>query len=135
MSDKRKFNDWNARKELEKSGWDVSKQDCVKFNSGSETLAHANLKLTVAWYLKQECGYRIDTEVEMPEGEVDVLAWKGSDIIIVECETSPTQAVVSDKISRYVENQPPRECWVLNVNDAPEERSTCYKWVSEEIGL
>jgi len=135
MSDKRKLDDWNARKELERAGWDVSKEDAVKFNSGSETLAHASLKLTVAWYLKQECGYRIDTEVEMSNGEVDVLAWTAGDIIVVECETSPTEAVVSDKIARYVENEPPRECWVLNVNDAPEERSTCYRWVSEELGL
>jgi hypothetical protein len=132
---KRKFNDWNARKELDEAGWDVSKTDSVKFNSGSETLSHANLKLTVAWYLKQECGYRIDTEVEMGSGEVDVLAWRESDIIVVECETSPTDAVVSDKIKRYVHDEPPRECFVLNVNDAPEERSTCYRWVQEELGL
>jgi len=134
MSDKRKWNDWNTRKELSREGWEVAKQDSIKFNSGSETLAHADLKLVVSWYLKQQ-GYRIDTEVEMSNGEVDVLAWTAEDIIVVECESSPTQSVVSDKIARYVENEPPRECWVLNVNDAPQELHNRYKWVAEELGL
>jgi hypothetical protein len=134
MSDKRKWNDWNTRKELSRAGWDVSKQDSIKFNSGSETLAHADLKLVVSWYLKQQ-GYRIDTEVEMSNGEVDVLAWTAEDIIVVECETSPTQSIVSDKIARYVENEPPRECWVLTVEDAPQELHNRYKWVAEELGL
>jgi len=132
---KRQKDDYETRKTLERNGWKVQKQDAVKFNGGTENLPHATLKLISAWYLKQECGYRIDTEVEMSNGEVDVLAWTAEDIIVVECETSPTEAVVSDKIARYVKDEPPRECWVLNVNDAPEERSTCYRWVSEELGL
>ena len=132
---KRKFDDWNARKELANAGWNVQKQDAVKFNGGVESLAHANLKLVVAWYLKQECGYRVDTEVEMDGGEVDVVAWKADDIIIVECETSPTQEVISDKIDRYVKDQPPRECWILNVNNAPANIHECYAWVADEIGL
>jgi hypothetical protein len=132
---KRQRDDYQARTTLHNAGWTISKQDSVKFNSGSETLEHADLKLVVCWYLKQECGYRVDTEVEMDHGEVDVVAWKENDIVLVECETEPTKDVISDKISRYVTNQPPRECWVLSVNDAPEKLMERYQWVSEEIGL
>jgi len=135
MTTKREYDDYTTRTVLENAGWQVEKQDAVKFNSGSETLPHASLKLITCWYLKQECGYRVDTEVEMPHGDVDVLAWDANDIIIVECETAPTDEVISDKIARYVDGQPPRECWVLNPNEMPEKTLEAYEWVSEEIGL
>jgi len=128
-------NDYEPRKRLKRAGWDVSKPDTVSFNAGSETRAHVHLKLSVAWYLKYECGYRVDTEVEMSHGEVDVLGYKADDIIIVECETKPTDDVVSDKINRYVEGQPPRECWVLPVEDCPADIHEAYKWIKQELGL
>lgn len=130
---KRQAEDYKQRKRLENSNWNIQKRDAVHFNGGSETLAHANLKLIVAWYLKYEQGYRVDTEVEMPDGEVDVLAWNAEDIICVECETSPTDDVIADKIERYVNGQPPRECFVLNVNEAPANIHECYEWVSEQL--
>jgi len=118
---------------LNEADWKVGKAS--RYNSGSETLAHSSLKHVVGHYLTHECGYRVSFEVEMPQGEVDVVAYSTDDIIIVECETSPTEDVIEDKLERYIHGEPPRECFLLNVNDAPADIFECYEWVSEEIGL
>jgi len=132
---KRDRAEYEARTTLQKAGWDVQKQDSVKFNGGSETRSHAHAKLTVAWYLKYECGFRVDTEVEMGDGEVDVVAWEEDDIVVVEVETSPTDDVVKDKIGRYVKGQPPRECWLLNVGEIPSDIHEAYEHIANKIGL
>jgi len=71
----------------------------------------------------------------MPEGEVDVVGYSTDDIIIVECETSPTDGVISEKLDKYIHGEPPRDMFLLNVNKAPTDIFECYEWVAEEIGL
>ena len=126
---------WNQRKELSHAGWGVTKKDSIEFNAGSETLDHVELKLVVAWYLKQEHGYRIDTEVTIKAGEVDVLAYSEDDIIVVEIETNADRATITDKIKRYVTDEPPRDMFVIDPTDAPSELTERYSFVKGEIGL
>ena len=126
---------WTQRKELADAGWDVSKRDSVHFNEGSETLNHAELKMVTCWYLKHELDYRVDTEVELSAGEVDVLAYSEDDIIVVEIETNADGATVTDKIKRYITDEPPRDMFVIDPTDAPAELTERYEFVKGEIGL
>jgi len=126
---------WKQRKELADSGWNVEKRDSVHFNEGSETLNHAELKLVTCWYLKRELDYRVDTEVELDAGEVDVLAYNAEDIIVVEIETNADRATITDKIKRYITDEPPRDIFVIDPAEAPRELMQRYEFVAEEIGL
>ena len=126
---------WNQRKELADAGWDVSKRDSVHFNEGSETLNHAELKMVTCWYLKHELNYRVDTEVQLASGEVDVLAYSEDDIIVVEIETNADRATITDKIKRYITDEPARDMFVLDPTDAPSELMERYEFVATEIGL
>ena len=126
---------WKQRKELAHAGWDVEKRDGVHFNAGSETLNHAELKMVTCWYLKHELDYRVDTEVIMESGEVDVLAYNADDIIVVEIETNADRATITDKIKRYITDEPPRDIFVIDPAEAPRELMQRYEFVAEEIGL
>ena len=126
---------WKQRRELADAGWDVSKRDSVHFNEGSETLNHAELKMVTCWYLKHELDYRVDTEVELSAGEVDVLAYSEDDIIVVEIETKADRATITDKIKRYVTDEPPRDMFVIDPVEAPSELMERYEFVATEIGL
>lgn len=131
---KRQFEDWRGRKRLTDKGWDVQKKDAIKFNSGSETTKHLMCKTLVGQYLKQAKGYRIDSEVTHEKrGEIDIVAWKADDIISVECETDPTDKVISDKVNRYVRGTPMRECFVIPVNEMPTEMEEAYQWVANQL--
>jgi len=131
--DKDQYDKLGSHMTLTNADWHVSKAS--RYNSGSETLAHSSLKHIVGHYLTHECGYRVAFEVEMPQGEVDVLGYSTDDIIIVECETSPTDDVIQEKLDKYVHGEPPRDMFLLNVNDSPANIFECYEWVAEEIGL
>lgn len=123
---------YESRKILRNHDWDVSNSS--RFNSGSETLAHSVCKQVAGHYLHAELGYHIGFEVSHPErGEIDVLAWNEDDIVCVECETSPTDDVIDDKLSRYVEGTPIRDMFILNVSELPAEWSHAYKWVDEQL--
>ena len=126
---------WKQRRELADAGWGVSKRDSVHFNEGSETLNHAELKMVTCWYLKHELDYRVDTEVELAAGEVDVLAYSEDDIIVVEIETNADRATITDKIKRYITDEPPRDMFVIDPTDAPSKLTERYSFVKGEIGL
>lgn len=129
---KRAYDEWYPRRKLNESGWDVSKPDSVKFNSGSETCRHAVAKMIAAYYLKQE-GYRISSEVRHPDrGEIDILAYSPERVIAVELETSPTEDVIRDKVDRYVHG-PIQDCFVLNVGQMPENILDALEWVDNQL--
>lgn len=132
---KRDYDEYSHRRELQDCNFKLQKRDAVAFNSGSETLKHAVAKLISAWYLKKK-GYRVDTEVEMPNGEIDVVGYaKEGAAIAVECETSPTEDIISDKLERYVHGQPIRECFIINVSEMPTDMLDALGYIQEEIGL
>ena len=123
---------YHNRKELESNGWGVVKSS--RYNSGSETLAHSVCKLITGHYLKHDCGYKVDFEVEHPtRGEIDVLAWGETDSICVECETNPSDDTISDKIDRYVTGTPIRDMFLLNVDNLPVGWTEAYLWIDEQL--
>jgi hypothetical protein len=133
MTDKRRYQEYADRTELEKCGWNVTKAS--KYNSGSETLQHSMCKNLVGHYLTHIKGRNVCFEATHAErGEIDVLAWGGDDApIAVECETSPVEDVVKDKIERYVHGTPIRECFVLNVNNMPTDIHEAYAWIESQL--
>lgn len=133
---KRTRDEYDDRNALQKEGWRVHKPDSVKFNSGSETKAHLATKTAVAYILREK-GYRISTEVtnETGDSEIDVVAYAGDGKPFgVEVETDLAREVKLDKIERYVKsNDIIRDCFFLEVLDAPESFSECCEWVSGEL--
>ena len=131
---KRQYDDWRGRQRLTDAGWNVSKTDSIQFNAGSETFRHLVAKSAAAFYLKHDQGYRVDSEVTHPErGEIDILAWNADDIIAVECETAPTEEVITDKLERYYEGTPIRDVFVINVTEMPAEILPAYEWIVGEL--
>lgn len=134
MSSKRQQQEYEQRRELQNQGWDVSKRDAVAFNAGSENQRHVFCKLAVAWVLKER-EYRIDSEVEMGNGTVDIVAYgrEDRDMIAVEVETSPVEEVVQDKLERYYHGEPVREVFVLNVSEMPNGIQEAVEWARGEL--
>ena len=117
---------------LKENGWVVNQDDAVRFNSGSETLAHVFVKTVTAKVLKDQ-GYRVDTEVVMPDGEVDVLGYSEQDMIVVECESNPDSNTFSSKLNRYVHDQPPREMFWIDVDNVPGNIGEAYDHITSEL--
>ena len=134
MPSKRERDEYTDRNNLRKAGWKVEKTDSLKFNDGSETIEHQAVKLAACHVLREK-GYRIDTEVEGPTGEIDVLAYgREGKPFAVECETGLTSDVKSDKLDRYVfSNDVIRDCFFLEVTDAPDEIGALTEWVRGEL--
>jgi len=129
---KRQKDIYDGTKELQRAGWGFDKSH--RYNDGSSTVAHATCKNLAGHYLEHEHGYHVGFEVEHESrGEVDVIGVRENDIIAVEAETSPTQDVVDDKLSRYVEGTPIRDMFLLNVNKLPAEWMEAYKWIDSQI--
>jgi len=117
---------------LRKGGWTFDKSH--RYNSGSETVAHATCKNLAGHYLQHEHGYQVGFEVTHEDrGEIDVVGIRESDIICVECETSPTGEVVDDKLERYVQETPIRDMFLLNVSELPAEWMEAYRWIDNQI--
>jgi len=118
---------------LQAHGWDVETK--IQSNAGSETTQHFLCKCIVVHHYRQQ-GMRVTTEATHGDrGEVDVLIHGEPDgaPFAVECETSPTQEVIDDKIDRYVMGSPLRECFVLNVSEMPSDMSEAYAWVEGQL--
>jgi len=135
MSDKREYAEFSHRRELQDAGWKLRQRDAVAFNSGSETVKHCVCKMLVAKALKER-GYRVDTEVVKDNvGEIDIVAYGVSDepAFGVEVETSPTEDVISDKLSRYHDGEPYRDVFVINVSEMPVDMLEAYNWVQDQL--
>lgn len=124
-------------RELQDHGVKTSKTNKIEYNAGSETHRHAQAKATVG-YLGLQNGYRVDSEVSVPDGSIDVLLWGNRDrlTLAVECETSPTEEVIESKLQRYVRDVGPiDDMFVLNLNEMPENRLDALEWAREQLGL
>jgi len=131
---KRQRQEFDDRKRLQDAGWKVRQRDAVAFNSGSENPTHYLCKALVAQVLKAR-GFRIDTEVAKESaGEIDVVAYGKDDApTVIEVETDPTEAVIQDKLTRYYEDEPFREVFVIDPTEMPESLFEARNWVSEQL--
>lgn len=125
-------------RELKDHGVEVSKENQIQPNGGSESLRHLQSKATVA-YIGLQNDYRVGSEVIVPGGyEVDILLWgnRHRDTYAVECETSPTKKTMDKKLERYVKNVGPvDDMLTVNLNELSENRLEMLADVSEQIGL
>ena len=132
------YYDWLG--ELSRPGWDIDREDHIKFNAGGagETAKHLHAKLACARVLKKN-GYRTGSEVKHAErGEIDVCAVptrEDQKPFAVELETSPTQDVIDDKLERYYDGTPFTECWVINVSELPLNILEMEQQIATELGL
>jgi len=123
---------WTAYRELHDHGWDVDKENRIRPNSGSETVKHLVAKALVA-QVGLELGYRVDSEVpHAHRGEIDVLLYGQSDrlTLAVECETSPTDEIVQDKVDRYVHG-PIDDLVLVNVTGLPTDMLDAYGQIKD----
>jgi len=127
LSEYRELKDWSV---------EVSKTNCVEFNSGSETAKHVIAKSLVG-HIGLNNGYRVSSEVQCLKGEIDVVLWGNTDRLsyAVECETSPTDDVVESKLQRYVKETPLDDMVVVNVTQLPENHRDALGYVAEQLGL
>lgn len=136
MTDKRTHDEYKDRTALQRAGWDVSKGDSIRFNAargGSETVAHFVCK-ALAGYVLAERGWRIDSEVEMPGGEVDILAYGTAEKpLVVEVETDVTQTVIDEKLDQYWKDEPIRDVFFLDPTEMPGEIDAAKEWVEGQL--
>jgi|GEM_PF-2168064 len=129
----RTHREFEHRQLLQDHYWEISKRDAVAFNSGSETFAHFMAKAALAWTLKQQ-GYRVGSEVAKDgAGEIDVVAYGGQDPpVAVECERGMTDDVMADKLSRYVDGEPFRDMYPVDVDEMPDVEAL-EEWAAAQV--
>ena len=125
-------------RELKSNGIDVSKHNQIQPNAGSETFAHLIAKTAVG-HLGVCNGYRVDSEVEFPEGkEADVLLWGHEDrfTVVVECQTGWTQEEIERKLNNYTRGLSAIDDMLkVEVNRLPESYMDVLESVGKQIGL
>lgn len=122
--------------ELDNSGVKVSKVNQIEFNSGSETNIHLVCKALAAKLMLQE-EYCISSEVEVPNGEIDLLAWGHPEKLsyAIEFEHSPTEEVKASKLERYITQTPIDDMLLLNLNECPMNILEIEDWLRKELGI
>ena len=122
---------------LEDAGFKPQKVNQIRENSGSETIIHLASKAAAFRILAQE-GYAVSSEVECPDGEVDILAFGHPERLTyaVELEHSFTEQNIKSKLNRYVHsNDVVDDMLAVNINEAPTDILELEEWMREELGL
>ena len=122
---------------LKAANVDVSKPNQIRFNSGSETARHLVAKALVG-YVGSINGYWVSSECECVNGDIDVLLYGHPDRLTyaVECETGWTEAKLSDKVDRYVHENPPIDDLIaIEVLEMPTNIVAAAGWIADELGL
>lgn len=133
--DKKQFEQYQN---LTRRGIELQQYNQIRPNGGSETFKHLVAKCAVA-HIAINNGYKVASEVEISDGsEIDILMWGKPDSIVwaVECETSPTEDVKQDKLTRYVKSQPGIDDMVLiNVSEMPAQLVEALGYVANQLGM
>jgi hypothetical protein len=106
----------------------------ILFNSGSETTPHRVAK-TLCAEAMNNAGWVVDAEIEMQDGEADLIAWGRRDYPTwcIEIETDPPEGVVNDYLEQYVHNTPIDDLCVLRIEDMPNEMDAALGWVEQQL--
>jgi len=125
-------------RELKDYGVEVRKENSVRFNAGgtAETVPHITAKTLAAKVLLVN-GYRVDSETQCKNGEIDILGWGHPDRLTyaVEVETGLTQEVKESKIDRYVKQTPIDDIQFIECNNLPLDMVECYQHIADTLGL
>lgn len=92
-----------AYRDLKDSGVSLQKRNQIRFNSGSESVDHLIAKAIVG-YIGHKNDYRVSSEVEVPNGEIDIVLWGHKERLsyAVEVETNPEDQTIQDKLETYI---------------------------------
>lgn len=128
-------------RKLQNSGVDVTDENRIKFNTGSETVPHAVCKQLVGLAGLRN-SYRVDSEVSVEnqhvgDGEVDVLLWAHDSRLsyAVEVETSIAAHTKQRKKDKYVDETAIDDILMLNVAQCPMDMVDAYGWVATQLGF
>lgn len=133
---KKQRTEYIARNELVSQGWEIEKGDRVCFHSAGESNQHFVCKAQAAYFLGEQ-GYRVDSEVENQySGAIADLVVYGKDEppFVVECETGVTPQVKTRKLEQFYHDEPFCECFILEVQDLPEDRAGQLEWIAANLG-
>lgn len=125
-------------RELKDYSVEVDTVNSVEFNAGgsAETVPHVVAKTLAAKVLLIN-GYRVNSEVSVREGDIDILAWGHPDRMsyAVEIETGVLPEVKESKIDRYVTQTPIDDLLIIEANDLPMDMTECYAHIADCLGL
>lgn len=125
-----------AYRTLKDANVEVSKHNQIKFNGGSETVKHLVCK-SLAAYVGHANGYRVSSEVEVPQGEIDICLWGHPSRLsyAVEVETSPSKDTIESKLDRYVKATPIDELVIINPGVVPLDMVQAAEFIADELGV
>lgn len=133
---KRQHDRYERLRELQSAGWQVTKGNAIRPNSGSETQSHWQAKAAVAYVLEDRgLGYSSEVTNDETGATIDIL-WHGpadGSPVAIEVETKPTRDVISEKIEKYVTGEPVRDVFILAVEDCPDNFTEAVEWAEEEL--
>jgi len=123
-------------RELKDYSVEVETWNHTEHNSGSETIPHAVAKHLVG-VVGVRNGYRVSSEVSVPEGDIDVCLWGHPDRLTyaVEVETGLTQDVKESKIDRYVKQTPIDDIIFIEATSLSMDMVEAASEIAEELGL
>jgi len=136
MTSKRQSEIYRQKNRLNHQGWNIEDTtNAVRFNGGSETLHHVTSKC-VAAKVAIDAGYRVQSEVECPNGEADILAFGLEDRypIVIELERDFDIEVQQKKLEQYNVGDV-AEVWVIDLDEAPSHPDSLYEHIAEQVGL
>jgi len=132
----------NQLRELQDNGWNLNNpgrvpKNHIAYNDGMETTTHRVLKAIAGGVLVDK-GFRVAGEVSHEQrGEIDVVGYghESRQPIAVEVEHSPSEDVIRDKLSRYVDATPIREMFVVDPDAHALPVMQSYEQIKHELGL
>lgn len=123
-------------RQLKNSGVSVQKRNQVRFNAGSETSKHVVGKALAA-KVCLDMGYRVSSEVEVPNGEIDIVAYGHPERLsyAIEIEHSINKETKDSKLQRYVYETAIDDMILIEANDIPENILDALGFIKEELGM
>jgi hypothetical protein len=134
---KRQSEIYRQKNRLNHQGWNIEDTtNALRFNGGSETLNHVTSKC-VAAKVAIDAGYRVQSEVQTENGdECDILAFGLEDRrpVVIELENGLTEGVAERKRRQYTIGDV-RECYIIDLDNAPSHPDSLYEHIAEQTGL
>lgn len=132
---KRDYDRRQRYRELQNTGWQVTIENNLRPNDGSESFEHYMAK-AVTCHILEGRGLGYSTEVEHNHrGEIDVL-WHGPEdgaALAIEIQDDMSDETLSDKLDRYVHGTPIRDMLVINLDDLPEDMIDWRQHIKTEL--
>ena len=128
----------NQKRELQSAGYEISAERAIRAhtNPQDETLDHIVAK-TVAAKVCFESGFCVDSEVAIRDYQADILAYGLEDRrpFVIELETDCDEHTETTKVNQYVDYQTVHECYVIDLDSAPNAPDELFNHIKDKVGL